>query len=238
MAVTFTKDLANYATFGIHGLGSLLNGSDGVSVSFAFKVTSLSGGGDDIVYIWMNDSTFILRVFFNGTAIECDCKSSVADTFPTTQLGVNNRDDGKWHFQSFGHDLVSGDGAVFSDGVGSQGAGSFPDSAFATVPPTTNYDSLGSRGGTPVPTSTNRQFDGLLAHFAIWDTYLSRGELQSLGSGYDPLLIRPSRRIYYLPLNRDKLDGANRSDPLTFTGSLPFVDSPTNFKANNPPQYA
>jgi hypothetical protein len=49
-----------------------------------------------------------------------------------------------------------------------------------------------------------RNWDGILAEFAVWDAVLSDGEGFALCKGYSPLLIRPQSLVEYLPMVRNK----------------------------------
>ena len=230
MALDFSKDLANYADFGVATIGDLLVGATGWSMSFAIKVDSLDGGGlrDDSFYVWINDSTQMISVRFNGNRLQCDFRPNVAET-TENQLGSAsiNAADGNWHYQSFGFDVTNDLGANWTDGLGSEGANLFTATSIATATPTTNRDAIGGRVDGSAPSATNRQLDGQLAHVALYDVYLNRGELTALSNGYSPLLIRPKNLVFYLPLVNDLLDGRSRaSTGLSITGSVPFVAGP------------
>lgn len=50
------------------------------------------------------------------------------------------------------------------------------------------------------PASSDLQFDGLLAHVAVWTVRLDDRELIALSTGVSPLLVRPQSLVLYWPL--------------------------------------
>lgn len=240
MALDFSKDLANYADFGVATLGDLLDGASGWSMSFAIKVDSLDGGGlkDDCFYVWVNDSIQMISVRFNGTRLQCDFRPDATESLEN-QLGSASVDvsDGAWHYQSFGFDVENDLGANWTDGLGSEGANLFTRINISNGGPTTNKDAIGGRVKA-APDDTTRQFNGQMAHVALYSVYLNRGELTALSQGYSPLLIRPQNLIFYLPLDGVLTDGRDRSDKgLSVTGSVPYVQGP-DFKPPTSPSIA
>lgn len=237
MALDFSKNTSNYADFGINKFAALLSGAVGISFSCSIKVDTLSGGGDDIFYIWTDDSGILFRVFMNVNAPEADCRSNTTE-FRETQVG-QNINDGNWHFFAAGFDLANDRAGVFTDGVGSEGATSFAETSFVPGTPTTNPDGLGARVSSGGPTSTNRQFDGQLGHVALWNVKLTRGQLQSVGTGMNPLVVRPNNLLLYLPLVNSLLDGRDSGDSgLSITGSVPFIEGNPSFRSPQSPVIA
>lgn len=238
MALDFSKNTSNYADFGVATVGDLLDGASGFSLSYAIKVDTLDGGGlrDDSFYVWINDSTQMISVRFNGNRLQCDFRPAAAES-TENQLGSAsvNAADGNWHYQSFGFDVANDLGANWTDGLGSEGANLFTASAITTSTPTTNRDAIGGRVDGSAPSATNRQLDGQMAHVALWDVYLNRGELTALSVGYSPLLIRPKSLLFYLPLDGVLTDGRDRSDKgLSITGSVPYVEQPYHLSPVSP----
>lgn len=231
MALDFSKNTSNYASFGIGTIGNLLDGATGWSMSFAIKVDSLDGGGlkDDSFYVWVTDATQLISVRFNGNRLQCDFRPTSAET-TENQLGSAsvNAADGNWHYQSFAFDVENDLGANWTDGLGSEGANLFTATGISAGSPSTNHDGLGARIDGAAPTDTTRMLDGQMAHVALWNVYLNRGELTSLSVGYSPLLIRPDRLLFYKPLNGTLGDGRNSANTpaLSITGSVPYAGDP------------
>ena len=95
-----------------------------------------------------------------------------------------------------------------------------------TITTTTDPFVIGTNGFTP----TTRVFDGLLAHFSIWNgVLLTQGEIAALANGANPATIRPDRLICYLPL-----DGINNPEPDLINGNSASI-SGTRLGISEPP---
>lgn len=75
----------------------------------------------------------------------------------------------------------------------------------------------------------NQTWDGLMAHFAIWNTNLNAAEAMALSSGINPLLIRPENLVSYLPL-----DGINNPETDLILGNTTSITG-TRLGTSEPP---
>jgi hypothetical protein len=76
-----------------------------------------------------------------------------------------------------------------------------------------------------------RNWDGSLAHFAIWDNVLlSAGEALSLHNGFLPWQIRPESLVCYVPMFGDspEMDLVLGNAGATVTGALPAIGPPVS----------
>lgn len=95
----------------------------------------------------------------------------------------------------------------------------------ASVTVTLQAAPVGTFGGTytttPIGNTTAVQWDGMLAHIAIWkNTVLTAGEALSLYHGVNPLLVRPDTLGLYTPLdgvNNPEFDYASKPATITLT---------------------
>lgn len=67
------------------------------------------------------------------------------------------------------------------------------------------------------PSDNIRNWDGMLAEFAIWNVILTDSEFADLQAGAAPSSIRPEALIHYLPLLSDRLD--SKGTTWTTTGT-------------------
>jgi hypothetical protein len=77
-----------------------------------------------------------------------------------------------------------------------------------------------------------QDYDGKIAHVAIWNIALSDGEVASLGAGANPLAIQAANLVAYWPLTDSSLADVVSALTLTATGTTtddadnPTVDPP------------
>ena len=60
-------------------------------------------------------------------------------------------------------------------------------------------------------------FDGTIAHVAIWNVILAAGEMQALSRGVSPFRIRPGNLVHYLPLYGRSAEQDLRAAGVTYT---------------------
>jgi len=117
----------------------------------------------------------------------------------------------------------------------------------ALTPPVVYYNGvfnntqIGTSASVTAPNTTDpyyvgndqfntRVWDGLLAHFAIWDdTILGFREVQALASGASPMDIAPAKLVSYLPLDgihNPEFDHIIANRPSSVTGTRLGTDQP------------
>lgn len=74
-----------------------------------------------------------------------------------------------------------------------------------------------------------RNWDGMIAHLAMWNVLLSQAEVVALAAGTNPLLVRPESSQLYMPLdgiNNPELDFVNGNSSAITGGRLGTSDPP------------
>ncbi len=85
-----------------------------------------------------------------------------------------------------------------------------------TIDNTANTHIIGNRG-----TSLDRNWDGVLADFAVWDVILTQYESNALAEGYSPLLIRPASLVEHVPMLRNNVSARRAAPTITGTAVQP-----------------
>lgn len=72
-------------------------------------------------------------------------------------------------------------------------------------------------------TDGSRNWDGLLADFAVWDALLDDDEFIALARGFSPRLIRPASLVEFVPMVRDNLSLKLAAPTVTGTAVQPHA---------------
>jgi hypothetical protein len=116
---------------------------------------------------------------------------------------------GVWHHHCIRYNAGStaNDPSYWRDGASIDGSRVKASAPSGTISTSAEAYHIGNRG------PLDRDFDGRLAEFAVWDVLLADGEVRALSRGVSPLRIRPQSLAGYWPLY-----GASSPEP-DFTGN-------------------
>jgi hypothetical protein len=179
--------------------------------SYHIKVNRLGDGGGSFGRIW-EDSAVIDQFLFSSNTYQFSRAFSVTngDWFraaPSTSTWVDvvvTYDGGD----------VANDPIFYFDGVSVSVTESNTPSGSLTT--TSGAYALGNRAS-----DSARNWDGMLAEFAVWDVILDAAEAAALGKGLSPLLIRPASLVEYIPMIRDNVSFRRAAPTVTATGIQP-----------------
>lgn len=155
-------------------------------------------------------------------------RRAVADTI-SVRLGSSAWTTGSW--QHVGGSVAFGSfPSLYKNGVLNNGLTSGPATTAGTYVDavSASHDSIGSELTGSAPASTVRQFDGKIAHLAIFNRELTAAEFAALARGNDPRTV--SGCVAYFPLwglaspEPDLVNGRSG----TITGSVPQAVDPLN----------
>jgi len=138
--------------------------------------------------------------------------ASIVPTEGTTDLN-----DGEWHHVAGTYD--GADVRIYVDGVQENSASQTGNMVMGSAPVR-----IGAAGSVSV---VEDAFDGSLGHAALWDTFLTAGEIKSLSEGVSPLKIHKNNMLlFYVPINGQspEIDIIGGLD-LTITGTT-IVEEP------------
>jgi len=235
MSRNFTKNVANYATYGANQIGPLLNGATKYAIAVWVRPASFSGtnnlnnniisfgigGGVTGVSIGIDTTGGPARVATHTRSVSSDARQVRVGTEQAVATG-------SW--QLIGVDVdVSGkvvtprcNGIADNSGSVTYGASTY------TQGTSSNADRVGSDSGTYGPTGAEYQFDGDIAHVTIWkftgsDAGLTQAEWNSLAAGANPTTIQSSKVALHTAIggaaNPETSDVGGLS--LSLTGSVP-----------------
>jgi hypothetical protein len=137
--------------------------------------------------------------------------------------------DGLWHITQPAASTWFGLGVSYNAGLAGDETGNEPlmyvngisqtitedSNPNGTLGTTTGAYSIGNDGGGI------RNWDGMLAEFAVWDALLDAAEFAALGKGYSPLLIRPASLVEHVPMVRDNISRKLAAPTITGTAVQP-----------------
>ncbi len=182
-----------------------INGAGGSSLGRVFAVTS---SGNQKMSMNGSTASMAFNMVFSTTSGQW--------TFTAPATGV-------WH-----HILVTYDGSattnkpiVYINGTSvTVTTGTTPVGTFA---PTANPLDIGNHNGG------GRNWDGMIAHFALWNGIILGSEVvRALSSGINPIIISPEYLVSYLPLdgiNKPEFDFVNKPS-VSITSTLLGTSNP------------
>jgi hypothetical protein len=213
-------------SLGTAALNPLLAGASAVSSFVWAYARTLSAGGlitDNVAIVaFVNSSSagHALRVNGATNAVVLLSRSQTADAIVTTTATSGSFQANRWCSMGAVSNITDKSVALYTDGyrVGFAGGVSYGASAY-TPGTLTAPDSLGAIDLL----DTSRQWNGLLAHAALWRTALTDADYAALASGVSPLAIRRESLAAYFPLQdsqgiHDVVGGVQG----TITGSVPI----------------
>lgn len=235
MSRVFTKNTANYASYGVNKIGALLSGATKYAVAVWVKPASFSPSSnvDNTAIVAGIDSTvsgFSIGVdSTSGTArVVAHSRSRPADSRQVRAGTTRTVAAGSWQLLGADFDVAGATVTPRHNGV-ADGAGSVTYGATTYTQGTpSGVDRVGADLSASGPGSTAAQFDGEIAHLAIWkftgsDTGLTQAEWDALAAGALPNTIQAAKLVLYTPLagTANPEPSTVGSLPLTLTGSVP-----------------
>jgi hypothetical protein len=179
--------------------------------SYHVKAYRLGDGGGGFGRIW-EDSAIVDQFIFNSATYQFTREFSTADgqwsrTSPATSTWVDI-------VLTYDGSSVANDPVYYENG--SALAMSEDNTPEGSITNTSGAYSLGNRAS-----DSARNWDGMLAEFAVWDVILDAAEAAALGKGVSPLLIRPASLVEYIPMIRDNVSFRRSAPTVTATGIQP-----------------
>lgn len=235
MSRAFTKNVANFATYGVNQIAPLLSGATRYAVAVWVKPAAFSSGSN----LHNNALVFGIDATLSALSLGVDLTSGTARvaTHTRSQSGDSRQTRtgtaqtvgiGTW--QLLGADVnIAGDTVTprYNGIADNGGAVTFGASTFTAGTPT-SADRVGADNSASGPLGTEFQWSGDIAHVCVWkftgaDTGLSQTDWDNLAAGAVPSTIQPSKVVLYTPLagtaspEPSTIGGLN----LTLTGSVP-----------------
>jgi hypothetical protein len=215
---------------GIAALNPLLAGAPAIS-SFAWvyaRTLSATGAVTDnmAIAVFINSSSAgnALRVSGNTTSVGLLSRSQTADSIVSSTGTTGSFQTVRWCAIGGVSNYADKSVTLYTDGqrVGFTGGVSYGANAYTPGTPTFN-DRLGALDTT----DTTRQWNGFIAHAALWRTALTDADYAALAAGVSPLAIRRESLVSYFPLQdsqgiHDVVGGVRG----TITGSVPIDEDP------------
>jgi len=228
MARDFTKNLSNYVTLGINGIGPLINGASQVSFSYWVKFdTFTAGSGDGMFGVQMSNPGSRNVFMFSGKLV-AGGKSQATDTFRLV-TGTSTLSTAVWYHVGIMYNYAVGNIIIYINGAVDANAIISTWGSPTYVHSDSLYpDFIGSSSTIGFPTNAAQQLDGQMAELAVWKTQLNANDFASLTKGFTPNQIRPQSLVAYLPMtgsgtNIQEIVKANNG---TIIGSIPAADHP------------
>lgn len=225
----YTKNLSNYTLLGTNIINPRLAGASGLTF-FAWTQLDTVDTGDQghnriLVILGSGVAAFLLVNIdaqttpgSNLVRVEAKPTTGVAQIARTTASVV--ADGTTWQAIGAVADFGAGTLTPYLTGTGNQVAATYGSTTYVAGTPTIP-DQLGGwvDGGNVL-----RQYDGRLAHAALWRAPLDSVDMLYLALGVSPLDIRPNDLVAYWPLlgiHSPEIDYGPYNMTVTITGSVP-----------------
>lgn len=223
MSRLFTKNLSNYMSLGISGLGPSLSARSAFSIHAKVKPTALGiSDGGSVLSILDNATT--VGVSLGVTPITGTVKlsaRSVSTDAKQTQTGTTSLTAGVPAYIGGVVNVSSATIAVFVNGVSEGSVGVVFANGGWTFGTPTDADTVGGFRAPPV--ATTDQFDGEISEIALWATVLSGTDFATLATGASADTVQAGSILYYLKITgtaSPELPTLGSAQG-TITGSLP-----------------
>ena len=240
MARLMSKNLSNYLSLGVGGLGPFLSGLSGISATALINITSVNVGANDNAILTVINNGINIGISFgiDGSAVSGKGRLRIGSRSVSTDArqsitGATELDFNTWYQVGF-HCNISADlQYVVLNGVVDANT---PAPVYANGTWTYGVPTVADGIGCYAPGSgsdvTTARFDGSIAELAIYNTDLHPNSWESLGLGRRiPRKVFPQALLAYYPL-----DGRGATEPSyaglvdapvgTITGSVPSSDHP------------
>lgn len=223
MSRDFSKNVSNYMSLGTGSIGPLINGASAVSahcwarydtleaVSYRNRVVSLliDGAGTGLT----------LTVHDGSSAVFVVGARSVAGDGFQSRSGTTVLSASTWYSLGVVFDFAGDTITPYLNGT-AEGGGSvtFGNTTYTHGTPTV-ADGIGGAASSPPA----NQWDGLIAHVALWGAALSAQDWTDLAAGANPGAVATANLVFYM-----RLAGYDSPEPAvvssvtgTITGSVP-----------------
>jgi hypothetical protein len=211
------------------GVASLIAGSAAVSVHLWASADTFSAGTFDnnIFSIKNNGFTPAIYVAIDGATpkrFKLGGASVSGDGLQSRNATTTTIATGTWYalggVLDYGADTISPyvNGAVENSGVAT-----FANATLTLGAP--GVDAIGSNG---VPSGCSAcQWDGQIAHVAVWNVALTAQDFAALGAGVNPWLVKPENLVVYWPFWGSSPEVDLKSNvSATITGTIPVAADP------------
>ena len=231
MARDFTKNTANYLSWGVNAIGPLLNGLSAISCHAWIRPDTFGTGTNDntIVSVDIGNAQVGLTLVVNGSGankvLRALGRSSTSDSLQaknaTSDLTLST-----WHSVGMVSDIGGDTITPYVNGV-AEGGGAviYASATYTNSGDQTTGDGIGVRDHTSHTAAI--QFDGRICEVAIWSVDIGANAFASLARGVSPYRIRAGNLIVYMPLfgiASPEVCHAGSGKLGTITGSLPVID--------------
>lgn len=228
MSRSYSKNTSNYTSLGAAAINPLISGASAVTLFAWGRPSSFTAGanGNRIISAVIDaGATGPMLAVGNGSGhvLRVGARSAAGDGFQTRD-SVGTISTGAWVALGGVIDFAAGTITPYIGGSADNGgAATFGLTAYTPGTPT-SHDGIGSSFTGSTPTNTGNQWDGPLAHIAIWVAALTSQEMADLAAGANPGAIRTASLVSY-----HRLAGYDSPEPnaisggpsATITGSVP-----------------
>lgn len=136
-------------------------------------------------------------IFYNSTSVKMSFGSAFSTTNGTFEWPLPTVNAWTPLFLSYDTSSTANVPVVIQNGIAQTVTTITP--PVGTGDANTGVNQIGNRNAGQG--GANRAWDGLLAHFAQWNTILTPHDAHLLSNGVNPLLVRPEHLVYHFPLN-------------------------------------
>jgi hypothetical protein len=186
-------DNVNDFAHGTPPITSSYYGASGVTICAWFKATAV-GNTDGIVTLGNQTNTFDSFAARMNTSGALEATASHATGTGTVVATSNTVTAGAWQHGAFIFTNSTSRTAVLNGVWASRGTST------ADRTPTTAFTTLVVGADTQISAnSPNNDWDGKIAHVAIWSIALTQSEVESLAAGANPATVQPANLIWYVP---------------------------------------
>lgn len=224
MSRQFSKSTSNYMSLGAAAVGSLLSGASGSSFHAWAYATTLTATNDRNFLLVVRGSTGVtlgLSVHDGSSAVlRTTLRSRSADS-ASILFSTGTVSTGAWTSVGLSINYATAGVAFYINGsAAGTGTATFGSTTYSHSV-SGSADSIGSVAGTA---TADQQWDGLVAHAAVWKTVLSGSEFSDLAAGANPGAIQTASLV-----SLHRLAGVDSPEPNavsggpsgTITGSVP-----------------
>lgn len=225
MALSFTKNVANWIGFGVNALSPGLSGAAQISISAWVRIRTMTTGATDngILRVILDATTDGLVFTLSGNQdlqkARLLIRSTTTDS-PQANSGATTVAYNVWTHVGAVADFAAKQIRIYANGL--------PDGTLTVALVNTTYtpvtptsqDTLGGiSSSTP---ATGPQLNGDIGELAIWKGDIGDDGMKSLGQAYAPILIRPNLLFEYWDLF-NSARGNRRAINGVVTGSVPIA---------------
>jgi hypothetical protein len=228
MGRSFTKNLSNYCSLGNNAIGSLLAGAPAISYHtwmYWRSGTETTNQRHALINIIGNAGTASFSVWPNGTNVRINMLSrSVNTDGANVLLGTAGEIRlNEWFSIGGIASFQNSRCKTFINGNPSINTSAAYANAYYTQGNATSADRIGASGTG----DTALQFDGIIAHTALWRCELTHADYKDLAAGLDPKSLYPESLVAYFPMqDPNGIDNVVAETPGTITGSIPITEDP------------